>query len=192
MTLPIPKRPVGYRKGHSDALVQIEVFVDIECPFSKKAWPTVTALSKNYQTEQVAITVYPVVLADHRQSWDVTKAAVLVAKDNPATFWDMFTYLYDRQNLFSRDVFEQQTYLDLLNLLAEFVADFTGQQNQATWVELLQDEAIAQEAKAPIRFSIIRGVWSAPTFFINGSEVDSLSSSSTLDNWDDVIQPLLN
>jgi hypothetical protein len=46
MAPPIPKKPIGYRKGHCDALVQVEVFVDIEGPFSKKAWPTIIALSK--------------------------------------------------------------------------------------------------------------------------------------------------
>lgn len=192
MAPPIPKRPVGYRKGHCDAPVQVEVFVDIECPFSKKAWSTVTALSKTFKDEQLGITVYPVVLADHRQSWEVTKAAILIAKDDATTIWDCFTYLYDRQEQFSQDAFEQKTHLDLLHLLAEFAADFTGQADKTNWLEQLRDEAIAKEAKAPIRFSIIRGVWSTPTFFVNGSQADSLTSSSTLEDWHEIVQPLLS
>jgi protein-disulfide isomerase len=73
MAIPIPKRPSGYRRGQCDAPVQVEAFLDVECPFSKKAWLTLLSVAKNYGDDQVGITVYPVVLADHRQSWDVTK-----------------------------------------------------------------------------------------------------------------------
>lgn len=192
MAPPIPKRPVGYRQGHCDAPIHVEVFVDIECPFSKKAWSTVIALSEIFNDRQMAITVYPVVLADHRQSWEVIKAAVLIAKEDPARFWDFFSYLYDRQETFSQDAFEQKTHLDLLCLVSELAAEFTGQHDKAYWVEQLQAEAIAQEAKAPIRFSIVRGVWSTPTFFVNGSEASSLTSSSSLKDWKEVLQPLLS
>ncbi|NJL86918.1 MAG: hypothetical protein HC886_14655 [Leptolyngbyaceae cyanobacterium SM1_1_3] len=40
MSIPIPPRPNGYRIGLGNALIQTEVFVDIECPFSKRAWET--------------------------------------------------------------------------------------------------------------------------------------------------------
>lgn len=191
MAPPIPQRPVGYRRGHCDAPLQVEVFVDIECPFSKQAWSTVTTLPQIFREEQMGITVYPVVLADHRQSWDAMKAAVLVAEGDPVVFWDFFTYLYDRQEQFSQEAFEHKTHRDLLQLLAGFAADFTGQSDPSYWVAQFQDLAIAQDAKAPARFSILRGVWSTPTVFINGSPVDSLSSASTLEDWKETIQPLL-
>jgi len=192
MAPPIPTQPVGYQQGSCNAPVQVEVFVDIECPYSKKAWSTVTALPRTFGEDQISVTVYPVVLANHRQSWDVTRAAVLLADEDATRFWDVFSDLYDRQREFSHQAFEQKTHQDLLNWLAEFAADETDQTNKGQWIEQLQDEAIAQQAKAPIRFGILRGVWSTPTFFVNGSEATSLSSSSTLEDWKETLQPLLS
>jgi hypothetical protein len=34
-------------------------------------------------------------------------------------------------------------------------------------------------------------VWSTPTFFINGAEVTQLGSSSTLEDWNKILEPLL-
>ncbi|WP_196358096.1 thioredoxin domain-containing protein [Nodosilinea nodulosa] len=81
--MPIPSRPSGFRLGSGDAPVQIEVFVDLECPFSKKAWPTVLAIANHYEGNGVGITAHPIVLCDHRQSWDLTKAVVAIAADDP-------------------------------------------------------------------------------------------------------------
>jgi hypothetical protein len=47
----------------------------------------------------------------------------------------------------------------------------------------LDSEEVEQAAKIPLRLAAMRGVWSTPTFFINGAEVPQLSSSSTLEDW---------
>lgn len=191
MTIPIPKRPSGYRRGPADAPVQVEAFVDVECPFSKKAWSTLCAVAEAYCGDRVSITVHPIVLADHRQSWDATKAAVLMASGDSAKFWDCLSYLYDHQEKYSDDAFNQQTHVDLYHLLARLAADYADWTDGTTFIQQLRSEAIEQETKVPIRFGISRGVWSTPTFFINGSEASQLSSSSTLSDWKAVLDPLL-
>ena len=79
MPIPIPKRPSGYTKGAASALLQIEGFIDIQCPFSKKSWPTLLAVSDRCGPEEVQLRVQMMPLASHRQSWDVTRAIFAVA-----------------------------------------------------------------------------------------------------------------
>jgi hypothetical protein len=35
MPIPVPPVPPGYRLGSGDAPMQVEAFLDVECPFSK-------------------------------------------------------------------------------------------------------------------------------------------------------------
>ncbi len=74
MPIPIPKGPSGYTKGAASALLQIEALIDIQCPFSKKSWPTLLAVSDRCGPEEVQLRVQMMPLASHRQSWDVTRA----------------------------------------------------------------------------------------------------------------------
>lgn len=190
MAIPIPKRPSGYRHGQCNAPVQVEAFIDLECPFSKKAWSTMLSVTKNYSDDQVSFTVHPLVLADHRQSWDVTKAAVILAAGDSNKFWNVLTFLYERQEKYSKDTFAQQTHVDLYNLLVRFAAEYAGWTDRTAFIQQLKSDEVEQKAKVSIRFGISRGIWSTPTFFINGSEATQLSSSSTLNNWKRVLDPM--
>jgi len=191
MAIPIPTRPSGYQRGQSDALVQVEVFLDIECPFSKKAWSTLVAIADAYVDREVRFTLHPVVLANHRQSWDVTKAAVILAAGDPVRFWDVFNYLYERQDQYAEAALLQQTHVDLYNLLARFAAEYSDWKDGKEFIQQLTSDRVEQETKVPIRHAISRGVWSTPTFFVNGSEASQLSSSSSFADWKSVLDPLL-
>ena len=84
MPIPIPQRPSGYRLGSSDAL-QIEMFFDLECPFSKKGWQTILKVVEAYTLEQIYLILQPMTLGNHRQSWDATKAAISQLQDKILT-----------------------------------------------------------------------------------------------------------
>ncbi|MGF1496363.1 MAG: DsbA family protein [Elainellaceae cyanobacterium] len=191
MGIPIPGRPVGYRKGQCDAPVQVIAFVDVECPFSKKAWSTLLALRDHYQPDQVGITICPTILCDHRQSWDLQKAAVWVADRNGDTFWNFLSFLYERQEKFANEAFDDRTRLDLYQLIDGFLTEFTGKPVDGNVGDRLSQDGIVTAAKEPVRLAIAQGIWSTPTFFINGGEAGQLSSSSSLADWQQIIDPLL-
>ena len=192
MSVPIPSRPYGYRIGSGNAPIQAEVFVDIECPFSKRAWETLQKVVAGSASDQVAFTALPVVLCDHRQSWDLTKAATWVANGDAERFWQFFSYLYQRQSQFSTAAFKQKTQLDLHNLIAEFVEDFTGQSPPTSLAEKLGDDGLENRAKHSVRYAIIRGIWSTPTVLINGAKADVLDSSATVSDWQNLFDSLLS
>lgn len=192
MPIPIPKRPSGYIKGEASALLQIEAFVDIQCPYSKKAWPTLLAVSDHYDPEKVQLRVQLLSMANHRQSWDMTKAIFAVAGADAEIFFKLATFLYERQEQFFNGVFKQRTQLDLYDLIVRFLTEFGYQTDSTEFIKRLESDDVFAAAKIPSRIAFSRGVWSTPTFYINGAEVTQLSSSSTLEEWNKILQPLLS
>ena len=191
MSIPIPKRPSGYRLGAFDAPVQIEMFFDLECPFSKKGWQTILQVAKAYDPQQLHLILQPMTLGNHRQSWDATKAAIAVAGEDANSFINFVNYLYDHQAEFANEAFKDKTQTDWHNLLADYVMNATKWSDREKFIQLLNSKEIYNQARIPARFAIIRGVWSTPTFFINGAEATDLSSQSNLSDWQEKIEALL-
>ncbi|MEM8722658.1 MAG: thioredoxin domain-containing protein [Cyanobacteria bacterium P01_G01_bin.39] len=191
MPIPIPQRPSGYRLGSSEAPVQIEIFFDLECPFSKKGWQTILQVVDAYSSEQIYLILQPMTLGNHRQSWDATKAAIAIARKDTKKFISFVSYLLDHQAEFANEAFKDKTQTDWHNLLANYAVDSTEWTDQAQFMQLLNSKEIYNQARIPARFAITRGVWSTPTWFINGAEVTDLSSQSSLQQWQEKIDALL-
>jgi protein-disulfide isomerase len=189
--IPIPKRPSGYVKGAASALLQIEAFIDIQCPYSKKAWPTMLAVSDYHGPEKVQLRVQMLSMANHRQSWDVTKAIFAVAGADSALFFPLATFLYTNQEKFWNNEFKQRTEPDLYDLIGDLLADYGYKTDRTEFIKRLESDDVFGAAKVPSRIAFSRGVWSTPTFFINGAEVTQLGSSSTLEDWNKILEPLL-
>lgn len=185
MPIPVPPQSPGYRLGSGDAPTQIEVFLDLECPFSKKAWPTMLALVNQNDSDRLAICAHMIVLCDHRQSWDLTKALAAIAGRDALKGWKFVSYLYQHQQEFNSAAFQTKTRQDLISLIGHFIKAFGPDLPAANLSKDVSDDngAFANQAKASIRYAIDRKVWSTPTFFVNGSEVPTLESSSTIQDW---------
>ena len=190
MSIPIPQRPSGYRLGNADAPIVVEMFFDLECPFSKKGWQTMLQVIEAYP-DRVYFILQPMSLGNHRQSWDGTKAAIAVAGNDPKKFIDFVSYIFEHQSEFANEAFKDKTETDWYHLLADYAIDATEWTDKAKFIELLDSKQIYDLARIPARFSIVRGVWSTPTFYINGAEATDLSSQSSLQEWQDTIDSLL-
>ena len=191
MPIPIPKRPSGYVRGASSALLQVEAFIDIQCPYSKKAWPTMLAVSDHYGPEKVQLRVQMLSMANHRQSWDVTKAIFAVAGADSELFFPLATFLYQRQEQFFNGEFKQRTQVDLYDLIVKLLTEYGYKADPAEFIKRIESDEVFAAAKVPSRIAFSRGVWSTPTFFINGAEATTLGSSSTLEDWNNILDPLL-
>lgn len=192
MPVPIPKKPSGYRLGDANASITVEMFFDIECPFSRKGWQTIMEVRRAYPSERICLVFQPMTLGNHRQSWDGTKAAIAVAGEDTNKFIDFVSYLFEHQSEFANEAFKDKTQTDWHHLLADYAIDATEWQDKNAFIELLNSQEIYDRARIPARFSIVRGVWSTPTFFINGAEASKLSSQSSLKDWQDTINSLLS
>ncbi len=191
MAIPVPSRRSGYRIGSASAPLMVEVFFDLECPFSKKGWNNVMKVRDAYTSEQIYWVFQPMSLGNHRQSWDATKAAITVADTDTQKFIDFVSYLFSRQAEFANEAWKDKTQTEFHSFLAECAAEVTGQKDKKQFLSRLNSEEVYAQARIPARFATIKGVWSTPTFFINGAEVTELSSGSSLQDWQSVIDKLL-
>lgn len=201
MAIPIPARPSGYRLGQVDAPIMVEMFLDLECPFSKRGWQNVMSVVKAYSPQQVRWIFQLMTLGNHRQSWDATKATIAVAGDDTQKFIDFVSYIFSRQEEFANEAWKDKTQTDFHHLLATFAVEANKQQyaaeateykDKAQFIDRLNSKDVYAQARIPARLATMRSVWSTPTFFINGAEATSLSSGSSLEDWQAVLDPLLS
>ena len=191
MPIPIPNRPSGYRLGDSNAPVQIEMFFDLECPFSKKGWQTILKVISAYPTDQIYLILQPMTLSNHRQSWDATKAAIAIAGNDTNKFVDFVSYIFSHQEEFANEASKDTTQTEWHSILADYAVDATQWSDKDKFMQLLNSKEIYGQARIPARFAAMKGVWSTPTYFINGAEAVDLSSQSSLADWQKTINSLL-
>jgi len=192
MPIPIPPKPSGFHHGSRDANIQIEVFIDIQCPHSKRAWPSVIALKEHYTSDQISLAVHLITLSNHRQAWDISKGIFALAGENDEVFFRFASYLYARQKEYYNASFRDKTHQDLLNHIADYANDFSGI-DKSRMLELIETGEVYTDARTPIRFASTKGVWATPTYFLNGSDlIGKLSEDPTLKEWQSLIEPLLS
>lgn len=124
MAIPIPHRSSGFALGPADADVKIDVFIDLQCPYSKKVWPNLISLLNHYAGSAVNLTVHIIALSNHRQAWDVSLGLFSLAKNDAKKAFDFITYLYANQEQYFNGPFLYKTQNDLHNLVADFAEDF--------------------------------------------------------------------
>jgi protein-disulfide isomerase len=190
MSVPVPKRPSGFTLGHTNSRVTVDVFVDIQCPHSKKAWPVICQLVDHYKDEPVSVTVHLLTLSNHRQAWEMSLGLFAVAANEAQVFFDFASYIYARQEQFYNGPFEHKTHNDLRQLVADFAADHAGVER--TWVlKRMADNDVYIDARTPIRYAATKAVWATPTFFINNADNVPITFESTVDEWVKTIDALL-
>ena len=190
MPIPIPYRACGFTLGSPSANVKIDLFFDIQCPHSKRAWPTIVELLKHYESKSVSVTAHIITLSNHRQAWDLSLALFALADGDARRFFDFVGFLFERQEQYLNEPFKHKTHDDLRQLAADFAVQHAGvEKNQ--FLTRMSEHEIYIEARTPIRYAATRSVWATPTFFINNADDVPLSFDSKLQEWVNVIDPLL-
>ena len=190
MAIPVPKRPSGFTIGDTNARVTVDVFVDIQCPHSKKAWPVVCQLAEHYKGEPVSVAVHLLTLSNHRQAWDMSLGLFAVAANDAQAFFDFASYIYARQDQFYNGPFEHKTHDDLRQLVADFAVDHAGV-DRSWLLRRMADNDVYIDARTPIRFAATRAVWATPTFFINNADDVQVTFESKVEEWIKTIDELL-
>ncbi|MBI2375583.1 MAG: thioredoxin domain-containing protein [Deltaproteobacteria bacterium] len=141
-------------KGPNAPLVTIVEWSDFECPFCKRAIPTVNQISDAYG-DKVAIQFRHQPLSFHKSAMPSAKAAVAAHKQGK--FWEMHDALFNGSPALSAedlDRYARQIGLDM----NRFKADMEDAQTQAMIQKDMDDGAKY-------------GARGTPTFFVNGVPV---------------------
>lgn len=190
MNIPIPHRPSGFLLGDQSAEVIIDAFVDIQCPHSRVAWPTLMAVMEHYKDKPVGLKVHLITLSNHRQAWDVSLGLFALAEDNSGRFFDFASFVYERQDLFYNAPFLHKTHNDLRQFVADMAIEHANVDREA-FLERMSDNDIYVNARTPIRYAATKSVWATPTFFVNNGSNVPVDHKSSLDDWIKLINSLL-
>ena len=190
MAIPIPHRPSGFLLGDPAALVTLDAFIDIQCPHSRAAWPTLMALMTHYQGKPVSLRVHLITLSNHRQAWDVSLGLFALAEGEASKFYNFATFVYERQEQFYNGPFRHKTHEDLRQFIADLAQEHTDIDREA-FLKRVGDDDIYVEARTPIRYAATKAVWATPTFFVNNGDKVRVDHKSSLDDWKALIDPLL-
>lgn len=190
MPIPIPHRTSGFTLGAPSATAKIDIFFDIQCPHSKRAWPTIIEVLKHYQSKPVSVTAHLITLSNHRQAWDMSLGLFTLAEGNAKRFFDFAGFLFEQQAQFYNAPFKHKTHEDLRQLVSEFASQHSGIE-QKNFLERMDTHDVYIQARTPIRFAATRSVWATPTLFINNADDVPVNHESSLQDWIAVIDPLL-
>ncbi len=190
MAIPIPYRPSGFLLGNPAALVTIDVFMDIQCPHSRAAWPNLLAVIEHYQDEPVSLKVHMITLSNHRQAWDISLGLFALAEGDASNFRDFTSFVYEQQEQFYNAAFLHKTHEELRQFLADLAHKHCGV-DRVAFLKRVSDEDIYIDARTPIRYAATKAVWATPTFFVNNADNVPIDHRSRLEDWKGVIDPLL-
>ena len=191
MAIPIPRLASGFALGSTNPKVSLDVFFDIQCPHSKTAWPRICELLDYYEGQPVGLRAHLITLSNHRQAWDMSLGLFAFSGDDAQKFRDFATYMFEHQNEFSNRAFEYKTHDDLRSLVADYAVSH-GNVDREAFLNRLTSHDVYIDARTPIRFAATRSVWATPTFFINNADNVPVTFDSTIEDWIDTIDGLLN
>ena len=141
----------GASRGPANAPITLVEFSDYECPFCRKAEPTLDELARLYPTE-LRIVYRHLPLQNHRYAVPAAKAAIC-AQDQ-GKFWPYHRLLFaNQQALMPKD----------LNAYAERIGI-----EMPVFASCLEDEATADRLARDAEAGRRAGARATPTFFING------------------------
>jgi protein-disulfide isomerase len=190
MTIPVPHRPSGFLLGDPSALITIDAFLDIQCPHSRKIWPTLMSVSQHYKDQPVSLRVHLITLSNHRQAWDLSLGLFALAEGDAERFRDFATLIYERQPQFYNAEFFQKTHEDLRHAIADLALEHAGA-DRSKFLARMSDDDIYVLARTPIRYAATKGVWATPTIFINNGSNVTVDHESDLSDWCNTLDPLL-
>lgn len=172
-------------KCEKPALVSWQIFLDIQCPYSKRTWDNVPALRREYGNK-FNITTHLYQLAFHYQSYTGHKAAASIAgSQGEKGKLEFIGCAYERQEEFMNAAMGDAKKSEIEAKFADIAAK-CNKVDATEFVDTLGDAW--RPAWNEQKFSMAAGAVVAPTHNIGGVVVPDTSSSWTAEEW---LSPLI-
>lgn len=179
----IPKTYIGFSKGKG---IVIELIMDFLCPFSKKAFKTLTQLDES----KIELRIIPYLQPWHPQAYYVLSSAIAVQQiaGSSDTFWKFAHLLFAHIDDFSDEKVFQKTPKEIYEQLEKLAEEVGIQKNE--FEKRVNSEQTVLDIKILQKYGRQNSVHVTPTFLVNGLMTDEVSSSSTVDQWNKLIEKL--
>jgi protein-disulfide isomerase len=147
-----PVEAIGPARGPADAPITIVEFSDYQCPFCRRAEPTVEEVLKRYEGKIRFVYRHFPLDRIHPQARGASEAAACA--DKQGKFWEYHAALFEENAQFDRPS---------LDALAEQLGLDT-----AAFASCLEEGATKQLVENDVQAGTAAGVTGTPAFFING------------------------
>ena len=94
MTFPYFRKVPGIELARGANSVRLDLFFDLQCPYSKKAWDVIGNTVTNEWSDQLGIYFQPICLSHHRQSWDLTRTLFAIQYFDERKVIDFINAIY--------------------------------------------------------------------------------------------------
>ena len=185
--------------------VQIELFLDLVCPFSGKMWAVVQQALPRFDP-RVTVVLHQVVQPWHPQGTMVHEAALAVKRVAPEAYADYVSAVVTAfaAGRFTDEAAWGSTRAEIYDELLSIIGDHAALQAvdaDAVAALLKQPEGggsirgnggngMTQEIKWACKFHRTRGVHVTPTVHVNGLEAGIVSSGWTEEQWCAFLEPM--
>lgn len=188
--IPVPNRPTGIKYGPSYAPINIEVFVDMTCPDCAEEYNVVKQVLAAYPTE-VNIVYHFFELPSHTWSYLLARSVFACYKESEELAKKMLDGLlgnYDQSQFYPTALAESGE-AKVQELATQYAVAQTGI-DRSTFELNYDDLSVILLTRTEFKYSLIRNLKGTPSVYINGVET-SLTETSTLQDWKDLINSLL-
>lgn len=197
---PLPKQQLGFRLGSAVATNLMDVFIDISCPFSKKIFKTLLKVhdwaectKKDSFSVRFIITPQPW----HPQSPVMAEAIFAVQKIDPSKTVEFTDRLLDvvESQFYDNEAYNKsraQMHSELAVIASALVpAEAFSSLLAYKGPTPNAGNEITQEVKWHVKYHRACGVHVTPTCFMNNIEASEISSSWTLEQWQEFLTPFI-
>jgi len=168
----------------------IEVFLDLHCPFSKKAYARLKEVVNHYGEQRVQFVMFNWIQPWHPQATWLHQAALAASIFDRDLYWKMVDLIYERQDEFRDDKVQDVSRRQFFDLMGDYGKEL-GVEKQA-FVEKMSSPDVIQLMKWELKYGRQNGIHSSPTYLINGLLAADVSSGWTLEQWQKLLDPLVS
>eukprot|EP00871_Galdieria_phlegrea_P002936 jgi/Galph1/3643/GphlegSOOS_G2298.1 len=190
---PLPRKKVGFSLGPSSAPIELEVFLDYCCPYSKTAYIKLVDSIIPAMNNQVNFVFQNQIQPWHPQSTCMHEAALAVGRVAPKQFFAYSRLLFEHQEEYFDGVCykktREQIYEQLCRLAMSLDIPFEKM------MDMLSIRKAGNEVQLDMKFAIKYarklGIHVSPTYLVNGIEDTAAGSDWNVETWKERLQPLL-
>lgn len=189
--IPLPKHPLGfvYNVGESSAPIHLEAFVDLTCPDSQQAWPTIKKVADMYGPKTVQLTLQLFPLPYHTNAFLAAQSVYAVQAYNSSLIISWMDVIFENQNqLYNFQTMDKNRY-DVINIIADLGGKIDI--DKTVIKDGLTNTEYDEHTRISWKYGCSRTVSGTPFFFLNGVFVSQASAAWTVKDWKKLIDPLL-
>jgi hypothetical protein len=187
----------GFVMGSATAPIQIEGFLDLQCPDCAGDWPTMMQVLAHYGPDKVSMRLHIFPLPYHTWSFKAAMAAKVIHSLNgtDASVFDFANVMYTGcggqgcQVNFYNDAVATNSSVQIEQALADLAASTLGYSASAV-MQGLQDPNMDEAARITWKYSTSRYTTGTPHYLLNGAPVDDQIGQGGVSDWEALIDGL--